>query len=122
MTVQTYVLPQSSDKSAVRFFDTYACASVQACTCVCEASCCAGNDKGGSRGLELIKCNDAMWGDLAVFVLIKKPPPSPAGEEERGRETEYDREMKTAMRGLNYKKSLRECCQRAAQRKSRTMQ
>ena len=52
------------------------------------ASCCGGSDKGGSRGLELIKCNDAMWGDLAACVLIKNPPLSPAGGEEEVEEEE----------------------------------
>lgn len=104
-------------------FVVYVCASVQACMCmcVCGASCCAGNDKGGSRGLELIKCNDAMWGDLAVFVLIKKPPHH---QQEKKKEAERQNmtERWKQQWGDWIKKSLRKYCKRAVQKKSRTMQ
>ncbi len=33
--------------------------------------------------MELIKFNDAMWGDLAVCVLIKNPPPLRGENRER---------------------------------------
>lgn len=62
--------------------------------------------------MELIKCNDAMWGDLAVCGLIKKPPPTPITGMRRRREREKDnekkecdRERKTEMKGQ--KMSLR---------------
>ncbi len=84
MPVHVYRQPGSSDKSASEFvicMHAYLCMCIRACGCACVcvcvcvcvwgASCCAGSDKGGSRGLELIKCNDAMWGDLTVCVLIK---------------------------------------------------
>lgn len=35
-------------------------------------SCGAVGDQGRGGGSELIKCNNAMWGDLAACVLIKK--------------------------------------------------
>lgn len=40
-------------------------------------------------------------GGLGSVCSNQETPPSPAGEEEGGRETEYDREMKAAMRALN---------------------
>ncbi len=66
------------------------------CVCVCDASCCAGSDKGGSRGLELIKCNDAMWGDLAVCVLIKKPP-----YHQQEKKKKRERERKIVKKNMN---------------------
>ena len=81
------------------------------------ASCCGGSDKGGSRGLELIKCNDAMWGDLAACVLIKNPPLSPAGGEEEVEEEERqiakkerERECHRARGKKNIKEGIESNC------------
>lgn len=78
MPARIYRQPWSSDKSA-----SWLVIRVRMCVSVCCAPCCVDSDKGGGRGLKkLIKSNDAMCGDSAVCVLIKKLPHfSAAGEE-----------------------------------------
>ena len=63
---------------------------------VCCAPCCADSDMEGSRGLKkLIKCNDAMWGDLAVCVLIKSNLPSFIPHQQQEKKSEKQHEKRT---------------------------
>lgn len=89
MPVHVYRLPWSLDKSAS---ELVTCVSVHGrlwvCyACVHGASCCPGSDKRGSRGLELIKCNDAKWGDLTVCCNQEQPPHQQPEKRQRKRMT-----------------------------------
>lgn len=79
----------------------YACVPVCVCVCVCCASCCAGSDKGG-MGLKLIKCNDAMEGELGS-VCSNQEPSYTHQQQEKKKQRGSDSETKTSNKGTELK-------------------
>lgn len=71
------------------------------CVCVCCASCCAGSDKGG-MGLKLIKCNDAMEGELGS-VCSNQEPSYTHQQQEKKKQRGSDSETKTSYKGTELK-------------------
>lgn len=81
----------------------YACVPVCVPVCVCVrcASCCAGSDKGG-MGLKLIKCNDAMEGELGS-VCSNQEPSYTHQQQEKKKQRGSDSETKTSYKGTELK-------------------